>query len=87
MKVRVINEFNDKYTGELHKVGSELDITVDRINEIIKVGNFIELLPETEHPVQSEPQTEQDETEKEDQGQDAGEDTPKQIGRRKRSSK
>lgn len=47
MKVRITTEFKDKYTGELHKAGSEMDMTIERINEVLKVGNFIELLGET----------------------------------------
>lgn len=85
MKVQITTEFKDKHTGKLHKVGSEEEMTIERINEILKVGNFIKLLPEQE--------TEQTEPEKEDQGtdtQDEGEengDTPKQTSRRKRTNK
>lgn len=43
MKVKVIQEFKDKYSGELHKIGKELDLQTNRINEILKAGNFVEL--------------------------------------------
>lgn len=46
MRVRVKTEFRDKYTGELHKTGDELNMSVERINEILKVDSFIELLAE-----------------------------------------
>ena len=44
MKVKVRTEFKDKHTGKLHKAGDELEMNVDRINEVLKVGNFIELV-------------------------------------------
>lgn len=44
MKIRVRTEFKDKHTGKLHKAGDELEMNIDRINEVLKVGNFIELV-------------------------------------------
>ena len=44
MKVRVKTEFKDKYTGSLYKTGDELDMSIERINEVLKVGSFIELV-------------------------------------------
>ena len=44
MKVKVRTEFKDKHTGKLHKAGDELEMNVDRLNEVLKVGNFIELV-------------------------------------------
>lgn len=41
MKVNVIKEFVDKYTGELHKVGSSFDCDANRIAEIKANGDFI----------------------------------------------
>ena len=46
MKVKIQTAFNDKYTGKLYKVGEEIEITVERANEILKVGNFIEIVDE-----------------------------------------
>lgn len=46
MKVKVRTEFKDKHTGKLHKAGDELEMNIDRINEVLKVGNFIELVAE-----------------------------------------
>lgn len=81
MKVRVKTEFKDKHTGELHKVGDVLDLNIQRINEILKVGGFVELV-EQEETEQSPEEDEQKEN------ADTGEQTeeiPKQTGRRKRS--
>lgn len=85
MKVKVTAEFNDKHTGELHRSGDILDLNIQRINEILTVGNFIELVE------QSEPEKEQTETaepspEDQEESEAAGEqeETPKQTTRRKR---
>ena len=53
MKIRVTTEFKDKHTNELHKVGTEMDVPIQRVNEILSVGNFIEIIEQTEQ-VQSE---------------------------------
>lgn len=90
MKVKVTAEFNDKHTGELHRSGDVLDLNIQRINEILTVGSFIELVeqsePEkekTEQAETAEPSTE-DQEESETAGEQA-EETPKQTGRRKRT--
>ena len=44
MKIRVTQEFKDKYSGELHKIGEEMNLSVERINEILKVGGFLEIM-------------------------------------------
>ena len=41
MKVKVIQKFTDKYTGELYNKGDLLEITEERYNEIMSVGNFV----------------------------------------------
>lgn len=89
MKVRVKAEFKDKHTGEIHKIGKELELSVQRINEIIQVGNLIELVEQTEQLETKEESPEPDEQaadqeEKADAGEQA-EETPKQTGRRKRT--
>lgn len=85
MKVQITTEFKDKHTGKLHKVGSEEEMTIERINEILKVGNFIQLLPEQETE-QTEPEKEDQGTDTPDEGEENG-DTPKQTSRRKRTNK
>ena len=57
MKIRVTTEFKDKHTNKLHKVGTEMDVSVQRVNEILSVGNFIEIIEQAE-PVQTETETE-----------------------------
>lgn len=85
MKVKVRTEFKDKHTGKLHKVGDELEMTLDRINEVLKVGGFIELVAEPKKAEQDE--TEQAEDSEAEQKEAAGEGTSKTTGRRKRTSK
>lgn len=76
MKIRVTTEFTDRYTGELHRIGEEMEVSVQRVNEILSVGNFIELVE------QFEPEKEETKPFHEDQEESgaAGE----QTGRRKR---
>lgn len=85
MKVKVRTEFKDKHTGELHKVGDELEMTVQRINEVIAAGNFIELVEQTEQLENTEQKQVDSQEEKADAGEQAAEETPKQTGRRKRT--
>ena len=85
MKVKVRTEFKDKHTGKLHKAGDELEMTLDRINEVLKVGSFIELVAESKKAEQDE--TEQAEDSEADQKETAEEGTSKTTGRRKRTSK
>lgn len=47
MKVKVIKEFVDIHTGELHKVGSSFDCDSKRFSEIMKSGAFVEVIPES----------------------------------------
>lgn len=83
MKVKVKTEFKDKHTGELHRSGDVLDLNIQRINEILTVGSFIELVEQSEQTETAEPSAE-DQEESETAGEQA-EETPKQTGRRKRS--
>ena len=87
MKVRVRTEFKDKHTGKLHKAGDELEMNVDRINEVLKVGNFIELVADAAEPKKSKADEEEQAEDTEADQKDAAEDTPKTTGRRKRTSK
>ena len=41
MKYIVIKEFEDKYTHELYKVNRELELTLERANEILSKDKFI----------------------------------------------
>ncbi len=46
MKVKVIEEFRDKYTKKIHKVNKVMEITKERYDEILTVGNFVEEIKE-----------------------------------------
>lgn len=46
MKVKVIREFVDKHTNELHEVGSTFDVTAKRLKEIQSVGDFVQEVEE-----------------------------------------
>nr|DAG10498.1 MAG TPA: hypothetical protein [Caudoviricetes sp.] len=48
MKVNVIKEFVDRYTGELHTVGSSFECDKNRFKEIEKAGKYVEPVIETE---------------------------------------
>lgn len=85
MKIRVTQEFKDKYSGELHKIGTEMNLSVERINEILKVGGFLEIVEteeETEQIEQTEPTEQADVAEEEPENIT---EEPKTTGRRKRS--
>lgn len=45
MKVKVLNRFKDKYTGEIHKVDDVLTISKERYEEILTVGQLVEAIP------------------------------------------
>lgn len=98
MKVKVTAEFKDKHTGELHRSGEILDLNIQRINEILTVGSFIELVEPVEQSESEKEETEKEKTEQtetaepstedQEESEAAGEhteETPKQTGRRKRS--
>lgn len=90
MKVKVKTEFKDKHTGERHKAGTILDLNVQRINEILTVGSFIELIEQSDSGKEETEHTEPAEQFMEGQegsntaGEQA-EETPRQTGRRKRT--
>ena len=46
MKVKVIGEFRDKHTKKIHKVNKVMEITKERYDEILTVGNFVEEIKE-----------------------------------------
>ena len=41
-KVKVINEFNDRYTGKLHKIGEVFEADDKRISEIMEVSKNLQ---------------------------------------------
>lgn len=42
MKARVVKEYIDKHTQELHAVGDEVSLTDERFAEITKAGRYVE---------------------------------------------
>ena len=48
MKVKVLSQFKDKYTRQIHKAGDELDITEERYKEILTVDNLVEPIQASE---------------------------------------
>ena len=42
MKVIVKEEIHDKYKDEIYKSSTTLEITEERFNEILEVGNLVE---------------------------------------------
>ena len=46
MKAKVLLKYRDKYTGEIHDPGIEIEVTKDRADEILSKGDFIEIIPE-----------------------------------------
>ena len=85
MKVRVIQQFNDKHLKVLHRIGDELDLSVDRINEILRVGNFVEIIEETEQIKPTEQNEIVDSETNEESVEEEQPETAKTTGRRKRS--
>lgn len=50
-KVKVINEFNDRYTGKLHKIGEVFEADDDkRISEIMEVSKHLIEVQEDKEP-------------------------------------
>lgn len=85
MKVKVIHEFTDRYTKELHRIGDELDLPVKRVNEIVRVGGLIEITEaEQEKEPVEEVSVDAEPTEQSELVEETVEES-KATGRRKRS--
>lgn len=85
MKVRVKTEFKDKHTGELHVAGKELDMSIERVNEVLKVGSFIELVAEQNESEWMEQTAVDGEPEENDNAEELSEEAPKRAGGQKKS--
>lgn len=62
MKVKVVQRFIDKHSGEPHEIGDTLTISEERYAEISKVGHFVdvqgeEIPSETEAKPKRKPRT------------------------------
>lgn len=49
MKAKVKISFRDKYTDELYKIGNVIEVTEERFDEILSVGDFIETVSTKGH--------------------------------------
>lgn len=45
MRAKVLEQFKDKHTGELHKKGSTITVSKERFKEILAVGPYVEAVP------------------------------------------
>ena len=48
IKVKVKKEFLDRRTGVKHKAGETLTVTAERLREIKRSGDFVEIVKATE---------------------------------------
>lgn len=47
MKVRVLVEFVDRHSRELHEVGSSFECSEERYKEILSAGKYVAVVEET----------------------------------------
>lgn len=100
MRVVVVREYTDKYTGEGHVIGEKLDMTEERFAEIQEKGMFVvdisnEVQQETpavsaEQAVDQEQKTESEQTEpvkQQEISEPPKQDKPAKGGRRNRAKK
>lgn len=98
MRVVVVREYTDKYTGEGHVIGEKLDMTEERFAEIQDKGMFVvdisDEVVQQETPVVSAEQvedqgqeTENEQTEPVEQQETPKQDKPARGGRRNRAKK
>jgi CRISPR/Cas system-associated exonuclease Cas4 (RecB family) len=50
VKVRVLQTFRDKHTREIHKIDKEMEISQERFEEILTVGELVEEIKEDQKP-------------------------------------
>ncbi len=84
MRVVVVREYTDKYTGEGHVIGEKLDMTEERFAEIQDKGMFV--VDISDEVVQQETASEQTEP-VEHETSAPKQDKPAKGGRRNRSKK
>lgn len=86
MRVVVVREYTDKYTGEGHVIGEKLDMTEERFAEIQKKGMFV--VDISDEVVQQETENEQTEpVEQQETAESQNQDKPARGGRRNRLKK
>lgn len=82
MKVTVIKEYIDKYTGEKHFPGEVLSVSAERMAELGK-KDVIDKIPVPEDPVPEDPIPEDPEPEKVEEKEEA----PKKTATKKRATR
>lgn len=98
MRVVVVREYTDKYTGEGHVIGEKLDMTEERFAEIQDNGTFVvdisdevvqQVTPAVpdEQKADQEQKTENEQTEPVKQQEAPKQDKPATGGRRNRAKK
>lgn len=95
MRVVVVREYTDKYTGEGHVIGEKLDMTEERFAEIQDKGMFVvdisdEVVQQETPAVPDEHETENEQTEPVEQQETSEppkQDKPAKGGRRNRAKK
>lgn len=86
MRVVVVREYTDKYTGEGHVIGEKLDMTEERFAEIQEKGMFVvDISDDVVQQVTLAVSTVQTETAETAESQN--QDKPTRGGRRNRSKK
>lgn len=86
MRVVVVREYTDKYTGEGHVIGEKLDMTEERFAEIQDKGMFVvDISDEAVHQETENEQTEP--VEQQETVEPQNQDKPARGGRRNRSKK
>lgn len=95
MRVVVVREYTDKYTGEGHVIGEKLDMTEERFAEIQDKGMFVvdisdEVVQQETPAVSDEQETDNEQTEPVEQQttpEPPKQDKPAKGGRRNRAKK
>lgn len=92
MRVVVVREYTDKYTGEGHVVGEKLDMTEERFAEIQDKGMFVvdisdEVVQQETPAVSAEQVEDQEQTEQIETAEPPKQDKPAKGGRRNRAKK
>lgn len=95
MRVVVVREYTDKYTGEGHEIGEKLDMTEERFAEIQEKGMFVvdisDEAVQQETPAvpveQKENQEQETENEQTEPVELQNQDKPARGGRRNRLKK
>lgn len=85
MRVVVVREYTDKYTGEGHVIGEKLDMTEERFAEIQDKGMFV--VDISDEAVQQETENEQTEPVEHEETSAPKQDEPAKSGRRNRAKK